>query len=598
MREFHYVRTLGPEGGVDACEGPAVGVDLDTILAPGVPPWRVSLELIAALCEILDIADEDKEVHGDVDPRYIFLDETGALSLEGFGTLRDSPVPGADPKAPSTDLYGLGAVAIRILSAHRLPAQLPETQASHDDAVIDAVLEVDLEGLPEAMQGDVQWFLAKLLSHDAGERPSALDTWRTFIAFASAVEGPGLGDWAAEAVEGNGDRRSSDITPSDAEVLTGARRGAGPLSQRLPIPQGAGGTAFWTKDDMKKAVHGNEEVQAERPPMGVGGGTATNFWKPEQLAAMADGKADAPRPKRAVGEGQRRAQSEVFRKQQASREVKVAPAADATQATEAGPKRKPARPAQPARPERAPLTPRVEGPVAMRPEPVPVSSSVIVGPVTVADPGTRRNTLVLALVGMGGIGVLSLLLLVAVVAVVVAVIMWTEAQSDSPAAQAPVPPAVVAPAPVPSPVPPDPLQVGTVNAPPAPGPVPVPVPAPPTPKPAPAAPKPKVATPAAPKPAPTVAVPKPPATPAAAPVTQEAARVRINSSSRGTVSQCASRRVSFDGFRSFEVEGYRLPVACLVKIDEAMGTFMVQGSGEVTCDVKDGAVVCDKARIP
>ena len=86
MSEYHYVRTLGEEGGVDRCDGQAIGIDLESVLEDGLPPWKVTLEIIAALCEILDIANEDDAVHGDVDPEYIFVDETGAVSLEGYGS--------------------------------------------------------------------------------------------------------------------------------------------------------------------------------------------------------------------------------------------------------------------------------------------------------------------------------------------------------------------------------------------------------------------------------------------------------------------------------------------------------------------------------
>ncbi len=58
LSEFHYVRTRGTDGGVDACEGPAIGLDLETVLKDGLPPWNIALEVVAALCEILDIADD------------------------------------------------------------------------------------------------------------------------------------------------------------------------------------------------------------------------------------------------------------------------------------------------------------------------------------------------------------------------------------------------------------------------------------------------------------------------------------------------------------------------------------------------------------
>lgn len=569
MREFHYVRTLGDDGGVDACAGPAVGVDLETVLAKGLPPWPIALELITAVCEILDIADEDQWVHGDVDPRYLFLDEEGALSLEGFGTKRASPVPRADLDQTSTDAYGLGRTALRILSAEALVWPLPDSPEAHDDAVLDAVLAVDLDGLPEAMQGDVQWFIAKLLSHDPDERPSALDTWRTFVAFAAALRpGSGLGAWAAEAVEGSGARRTAPDgqAPSDAEVLADPRRADGPLSQRLAIPTGSGGTAFWNKDAMREAVHGAGVPEADRPPQGIGGGSATDFWKPEELAAMADGRDDAPRPRRARGEGERRARSEAFRRQLQMRAVPDG------------------------------IVPPSESPEPPRPAPSPPpaeSSAVVVRPVTssvvLAEDRSRGNTLLLALLGTGAIGVLALLLLVAIVAVVSAVVLWTQTGGGTariPVGPGPEPAPIAIPAPMPD-AEPEPVPVVEPEPEPEPAVVPVPPPAP-------------VAMPA---PPPPVAKP-PPTPPEVAPVPAPAespaedARIRLTSSSRGTVSQCATRRVSFSGFRSFEVEAYRLPVTCLVRIDDAVGTFTVRGSGEITCDVADGAVVCDKVEVP
>src|SRR5690606_37604904 len=81
----HYVRTLGPDGGVEVCDGPAIGLDLASMLEPGLPPWNVALQIFAGLCEILDIADQDGQVHGDLGLRDVFVDDTGAVSVEGLG---------------------------------------------------------------------------------------------------------------------------------------------------------------------------------------------------------------------------------------------------------------------------------------------------------------------------------------------------------------------------------------------------------------------------------------------------------------------------------------------------------------------------------
>ena len=139
--EFHYVRTAGADGGVDAVDGRAIGVDLESILKDGLPPFKVALEIIASLCEILDIADQDGESHGDVHPRNVFVDDTGAVSLEGFGLgPGETWAPEGEVLGPITDLYGLGYTAYRLLAPRDL-TDLPEDPDPHDDAVIDQLIE-------------------------------------------------------------------------------------------------------------------------------------------------------------------------------------------------------------------------------------------------------------------------------------------------------------------------------------------------------------------------------------------------------------------------------------------------------------------------
>ncbi len=309
MSEFHYVRTLGVEGGVDAVEGPAIGMDLDTLLKAGVPPFKAALEVVAALCEILDIADEDGEVHGDIRLRSVFVDETGAISLEGFGVeRRTSPAPEGAPRGSATDLYGLGLVTMRLLGGQEPTAVIDDPDA-HDDAIIDAVIATDLAALPEEIIGDVQWYLAKLMTFDREDRPSALDTWRTFIAFADAVDGVALSAWAASAIAGKPPTRTVSQAPMapptdapDADALDGPVMKKGPLAKGgLSFDAGSGkpgqATAFWSKDQMKAALDREEEEEDSYRPA-VGGGAATSFWSREEMAAMAEGRADAPRPKR------------------------------------------------------------------------------------------------------------------------------------------------------------------------------------------------------------------------------------------------------------------------------------------------------------
>src|SRR5690606_23757624 len=81
---------------------------------------------------------------------------------------------------------------------------------------------------------------------------------------------------------------------------------SGPLTSGMSFgptgPARGGATAFWTKDQMKAALehadddHDEPDDEPFRPA--VGGGSATAFWSTAELAAMQQGSADAPRPKR------------------------------------------------------------------------------------------------------------------------------------------------------------------------------------------------------------------------------------------------------------------------------------------------------------
>ena len=114
MSDFHYVRTPGTAGGVDAAEGPAIGVELDAVLDVGLPPFGIAMRLIAAVAEILAIAEEDGVVHGDIEPVSVLLDDTGAVSLEGFDRRKTS--------APEGTPGGSRHRSLRARRARLLPA--------------------------------------------------------------------------------------------------------------------------------------------------------------------------------------------------------------------------------------------------------------------------------------------------------------------------------------------------------------------------------------------------------------------------------------------------------------------------------------------
>ena len=125
-----------------------------------ITPYKVVLEVLSALCEILDIAEQDEELHGDINASRVFIDDVGAVSPEGYGVERaKSDCPEGSLKGPVTDIYGLGRVAYALFTPRDFPELVNDDPDAHDDAVIDAVIQINFDGLPEDMVGDIQWFL-------------------------------------------------------------------------------------------------------------------------------------------------------------------------------------------------------------------------------------------------------------------------------------------------------------------------------------------------------------------------------------------------------------------------------------------------------
>lgn len=590
MSEFHFVRTRGDDGGVDVCDGPAIGLDLASVVKDGLPPWNIALEIVAGLCEILDIADEDDAVHGDVDPKFVFIDETGAISLEGFGIERKRcRAPEGTPKGGVTDLYGLGYVAYSLFCTHELP-QLPDDDPdAHDDGVIDAVLLIDLAGVPEEMQGDIQWFVAKLMAFDREDRPTALEAWRTFIAFADATDGPNFATWCEQSLDGEGERRAEAEPPQPDEPTGEDEDLGGPVMQKGPLAKGAinfgdgsaaGGqaTAFWSRDAMKAALDAepaDDEEDSRRPA--AGGGAATAFWSKDQMQAMIQGTGEAPRPKRAAGEGDRRKRAQTEHSGRAT----PAPAAQSKpQPPPPTPVQRPAPKQQKAKapPKQSPQQqPVISGPSAPPPQ------TYAAGPLPPEPAGGSKLGLVIG-------GVIILLLL----AVIGGILLLGGGGVGVYFLTGESPPDVEAPTPkIEKPAPKKQVDTGLKT---------------PTPKPKPksgASPRPKSGPSPKSTPSPTPGVvPKPKSKPDPEPEpepepepTTGPARVKLTSMGRGSVS-CAGTNVPFDGPAAFTVDEYQLPATCLVTMEGKRGVFQVMGSGVITCNLDGNNVACDKTEVP
>jgi hypothetical protein len=588
LSEFHYVRTCGDDGGVDVCDGTAIGLDLESVLQDGLPPWSVALEMVAGLCEILDIAEEDGEVHGDLTPKFAFIDETGALSLEGFGVSRTRVrAPEGSPKGGVTDLYGLGIIAYSLFCSHSLPALPDDDPDAHDDAIIDAVLLIDLAGVPEEMQGDIQWFVAKLMSFDREDRPSAVEAWRTFIAFANATDGPDFATWCEASLDGGGERRK-EAAPAGADGDTTGEEDedlGGPVMQTGPLAKGAinfgdggaaGGqaTAFWSRDAMKAAldVAPEEDDEDSRRPA-AGGGAATAFWSKDQMQAMISGTSEAPRPKRAAGEGDRRKRAKEKTGSGGAPPSREAPAQQRPAAPPPPPKPAPAPAPAPAKP---PAAAPIAGPTAAAPPPVAYQAP----PVAAPPPQQGGNTGLL----VAGAIIVLLVVVLGITFVLGGGGLWFFMQDEPATVEAPAPTEAPGPAPA---------SGGDTDEPDKPAEeadTPKPKPKPTT------SPKPK------PKPSTTSPKPRPRPKPKPAPVPEPAptggpAKVKFTSTGRGTIS-CAGTNIPFDGVTSITVEPYQLVATCLITMDGKRGVFQIAGSGSIACNLDGGNVVCNKSSVP
>ncbi len=308
MSEFHYVRTIGPDGGVDAAEGSAIGLDLEAVLDAGLPPFNVALQIISAVAGILAIAAEDSVTHGDLDLGDVFVDDTGAVSVEGFGQTR-SLAPEKTPVGPETDRFGLGVVAFALFSPRDLPA-LPEGEEDHENAAIDAILALNFDELPEELIGDIQWYLARLLAWQPGDRPPAVEAWRAFERMIELVDGPDFATWCNEAIDGGGERRDNDeasrpMSRGPLSDLQDTTVTGGPLPKgAVNFADGAGdkgrNTAFWTRGDMKKALQRALASDYLEDP--------DTDWMPGTPIPPLDrtGKPDTSKPRRAPGTAKRR----------------------------------------------------------------------------------------------------------------------------------------------------------------------------------------------------------------------------------------------------------------------------------------------------
>lgn len=207
MSEFRYIRGVDPA--VQRRAGPAIGLQLGDVLERGLPPLGITFELLARLADVLVEAEIEGNVHGDVGLHTVFVDETGAVALEGYGIVRPLRAPGGS--RPAADVYGLGATARECLGRDPLPDALPPDPAEHDRAIAASLRGTDLGDLLEPTRSTATDLIAALLAADPATRPSAAAAAQRFRALAALCGGGDLDAWCAAAADGGGERRQGRV---------------------------------------------------------------------------------------------------------------------------------------------------------------------------------------------------------------------------------------------------------------------------------------------------------------------------------------------------------------------------------------------------
>ena len=86
---WYYTREVGDDQ-VLYREGTPPGRAVTAILREARIPMAVCLEMVAYLADILTIAEEDRTLHGDINPGDVYIDDRGNVSLAGYGHARRS----------------------------------------------------------------------------------------------------------------------------------------------------------------------------------------------------------------------------------------------------------------------------------------------------------------------------------------------------------------------------------------------------------------------------------------------------------------------------------------------------------------------------
>ena len=228
-----YIREYREDGGIYSEPDAQPGRSLTDLLDKTPPPLRVSLEIGAALGDILAIAEEDGKLHGDPKIGMVRVDAEGNVALSDFKpSRRTTRAPEPSPVHPASSIYGLGVILHSLLSEESF-GRVPKTETEHDAAVAEKVQRYSLvEAEGQAWLGELKEFLCSMMAYASEARPTPDEVADVLGNAADSLEGLPLDVWAERACTDSTAARGR-VQKAPEEELEGVRT----LHQLDPDPE-------------------------------------------------------------------------------------------------------------------------------------------------------------------------------------------------------------------------------------------------------------------------------------------------------------------------------------------------------------------------
>lgn len=228
-----YIREYSEDGGIFSEPDSHPGSALTELMDHTRPSVKVALELIAALGDILAIAEEDGKTHGDPKIGMVRVDSNGNTALEDFReSRRTTRAPEPKPLGPPSDVYGMGVILHSLLSMDSF-GRVSKEQSAHDETIAAKVKSYNLEAAEgQDWTQELKEFMASMMAHQPSDRPSADEVAEVLGNAADSLSGETLGEWAKKVVKASASQASSVSKSAPSEDLEGVR-----TLHKEPAPQ-------------------------------------------------------------------------------------------------------------------------------------------------------------------------------------------------------------------------------------------------------------------------------------------------------------------------------------------------------------------------